>query len=59
MATILAKQSLSWAVLVANGVPKRDRADAAPGVLLGAWRSLKRSMFQPDLAEPTRKVLRY
>ncbi|WP_437486873.1 sigma-70 family RNA polymerase sigma factor [Sorangium sp. So ce1014] len=45
-------------MLVASGVPKRDREDVAQGIVLGARRSVERGMYQPDPAEPARKALR-
>ncbi|HTN89345.1 MAG TPA: sigma-70 family RNA polymerase sigma factor, partial [Sorangium sp.] len=55
---ILAERSLIVAVLIASGVPQRDRADVEQDILLGAWRSVKRGMYRPDPAQDARKALR-
>ncbi|WP_437599570.1 sigma-70 family RNA polymerase sigma factor [Sorangium sp. So ce590] len=58
MEAILAERSVIVAVLIASGVPQRDRADVEQGILLGAWRSVQRGMYRPDLAQDARKALR-
>ncbi|MGK3966698.1 RNA polymerase sigma factor [Sorangium sp. So ce118] len=55
---ILTERPLIRAVLIASGVPKRDRDDVAQGVLLGAWRSIERGRYKPDPEEDARKALR-
>ncbi|WP_437486632.1 sigma-70 family RNA polymerase sigma factor [Sorangium sp. So ce1014] len=55
---ILAERSVIVAVLIASGVPSRDRADVEQQVLLGAWSSVRRGMFRPDPAEDARRALR-
>ncbi|MGK3987788.1 sigma-70 family RNA polymerase sigma factor [Sorangium sp. So ce136] len=55
---ILAERSLIVAVLIASGVPQRDRADVEQGIVLGAWRSVERGMYRPDPADEPRKALR-
>ncbi|WP_437925711.1 sigma-70 family RNA polymerase sigma factor [Sorangium sp. So ce291] len=55
---ILAERSLIVAVLVASGVPQRDRADVEQGIIIGAWRSVERGMYRPDPADEPRKALR-
>ena len=52
------ERSLILAVLIASGVPSRDRADVEQQVLMGAWRSVRRGMYRPDPAEDARKALR-
>ncbi|WP_437828804.1 sigma-70 family RNA polymerase sigma factor [Sorangium sp. So ce1153] len=56
--SILAERSLIVAVLVASGVPQRDRDDVAQGIIVGAWRSIERGMYRPDPADEPRKALR-
>ncbi|XXY49166.1 sigma-70 family RNA polymerase sigma factor [Sorangium sp. So ce269] len=55
---ILAERSLIVAVLIASGVPQRDRADVEQGIIVGAWRSVERGMYRPDPADEPRKALR-
>ncbi|XXY51479.1 sigma-70 family RNA polymerase sigma factor [Sorangium sp. So ce269] len=55
---ILAERSLILAVLIAGGVPTRDRADVEQGIIVGAWRSVERGMYRPDPADEPRKALR-
>ncbi|WP_437721818.1 RNA polymerase sigma factor [Sorangium sp. So ce861] len=55
---IVAERRLIIATLVASGVPRRDRADVVQGVVLGAWRSIKRGMYRPDPAENARQAFR-
>ncbi|WP_437513081.1 sigma-70 family RNA polymerase sigma factor [Sorangium sp. So ce1099] len=55
---ILAERALIVAVLVASGVPQRDRADVEQGIIIGAWRSVERGMYRPDPADEPRKALR-
>ncbi|XXX74141.1 sigma-70 family RNA polymerase sigma factor [Sorangium sp. So ce134] len=55
---IVAERRLIVATLIASGVPKRDRADVVQGVVLGAWRSIKRGMYRPDPAENARQAFR-
>ncbi|WP_437818231.1 hypothetical protein [Sorangium sp. So ce1078] len=55
---ILAERSVIVAVIIASGVPQRDRADVEQGILLGAWRAVKRGMYRPDPAQDARKALR-
>ncbi|WP_437829272.1 RNA polymerase sigma factor [Sorangium sp. So ce1153] len=45
-------------VLVANGVPQRDRADVEQQVVIGAWDSARRGMYRPDPGDEPRKALR-
>ncbi|AUX28150.1 MULTISPECIES: sigma-70 family RNA polymerase sigma factor [Sorangium] len=54
----MAERSLIVAVLVASGVPARDRADVEQGILVGAWQSVRRGMYRPDPTEDARKALR-
>ncbi|WP_438023569.1 sigma-70 family RNA polymerase sigma factor [Sorangium sp. So ce233] len=55
---IVAERRLVVATLIASGVPKRDRADVVQGVVLGAWRSIKRGMYRPDASENARQAFR-
>ncbi|MGK3982705.1 sigma-70 family RNA polymerase sigma factor [Sorangium sp. So ce136] len=57
-AEILAERSMILAVLIASGVPQRDRADVEQGIIVGAWRSVERGMYRPDPADEPRKALR-
>ncbi|WP_437662491.1 sigma-70 family RNA polymerase sigma factor [Sorangium sp. So ce1182] len=45
-------------MLIASGVPARDRADVEQGIIIGAWRSVERGMYRPDPADEPRKALR-
>ncbi|WP_437654705.1 sigma-70 family RNA polymerase sigma factor [Sorangium sp. So ce1182] len=45
-------------MLIASGVPQRDRADVEQGIIIGAWRSVERGMYRPDPADEPRKALR-
>ncbi|AGP39721.1 RNA polymerase sigma factor [Sorangium cellulosum] len=54
----MTERRLIVATLVASGVPRRDRADVVQGVVLGAWRSIKRGMYRPDPAENARQAFR-
>ncbi|WP_437336192.1 RNA polymerase sigma factor [Sorangium sp. So ce394] len=58
MQAILAERGVIVAVLISSGVPQRDRDDVAQDILLGAWRSVKRGMYQPDPRVEPRKALR-
>ncbi|WP_437649087.1 RNA polymerase sigma factor [Sorangium sp. So ce362] len=55
---ILAERSVILAVLIASGVPARDREDVAQGILLNAWRSVRRGMYRPDPKVEPRAALR-
>ncbi|MGK3967704.1 sigma-70 family RNA polymerase sigma factor [Sorangium sp. So ce118] len=55
---ILAERSVILAVLIASGVPQRDRPDVEQGIIVGAWRSVERGMYRPDPADEPRKALR-
>ncbi|XXY48973.1 sigma-70 family RNA polymerase sigma factor [Sorangium sp. So ce269] len=55
---ILAERSIILAVIVASGVPARDRADVEQDITIGAWRSVERGMYRPDPADEPRKALR-
>ncbi|WP_437757189.1 sigma-70 family RNA polymerase sigma factor [Sorangium sp. So ce1389] len=55
---IIAERSLIVAVLIASGVPLRDRADVEQGIIIGAWRSIERGMFRPAPEDEPRKALR-
>ncbi|WP_437961341.1 sigma-70 family RNA polymerase sigma factor [Sorangium sp. So ce119] len=54
----MAERSVIMAVIVASGVPARDRHDVAQEILLNAWRSVKRGMYRPDPKAEPRKALR-
>ncbi|WP_437644669.1 RNA polymerase sigma factor [Sorangium sp. So ce362] len=58
MQAILAERSVIIAVLIASGVPDRDRLDVEQQVLFGAWSSVRRGMYRPDPAEDARRALR-
>ncbi|WP_437601915.1 sigma-70 family RNA polymerase sigma factor [Sorangium sp. So ce590] len=58
MQAILAERSVIVAVVIASGVPSRDRADVEQQVLMGAWRSVRRGMYRPDPTEDARRALR-
>ncbi|KYF64905.1 RNA polymerase sigma factor [Sorangium cellulosum] len=58
MQAILAERSVIVAVLIASGVPSRDRADVEQQVLMGAWRSVKAGRYHPDPAIEPRTALR-
>ncbi|MGK3966020.1 sigma-70 family RNA polymerase sigma factor [Sorangium sp. So ce118] len=55
---IIAERSIILAVIIASGVPARDRDDVEQGIVLGAWRSVERGMYRPDPADEPRKALR-
>ncbi|WP_437825748.1 sigma-70 family RNA polymerase sigma factor [Sorangium sp. So ce1153] len=55
---ILAERSIVLAVLIASGVPARDRPDVEQDITIGAWRSIERGMYRPDPADEPRKALR-
>lgn len=55
---ILAERSVIMAVIVASGVPARDRADVFQNVVMGAWRSVKQGLYRPDPKADPRKALR-
>ncbi|XXY23074.1 sigma-70 family RNA polymerase sigma factor [Sorangium sp. So ce216] len=55
---ILAERSIILAVIIASGVPARDRADVEQDITIGAWRSVERGMYRPDPADEPRKALR-
>ncbi|WP_438014956.1 sigma-70 family RNA polymerase sigma factor [Sorangium sp. So ce315] len=55
---MLAERSLIMAVIVASGVPARDRADVFQNVVMGAWRSVKRGLYRPAPWDEPRKALR-
>ncbi|WP_437319653.1 RNA polymerase sigma factor [Sorangium sp. So ce385] len=58
MEAIFAERSLIRAVLIASGVPARDRADVEQQVLIGAWDSVRRGLYRPDPREDPRRALR-
>ncbi|WP_441290214.1 RNA polymerase sigma factor [Sorangium sp. KYC3313] len=58
MEAILAERSAIMAVIVASGVPARDRADVFQNVVMGAWRSIKRGLYRPAPWDEPRKALR-
>ena len=43
----MAERSVIMAVIVASGVPARDRLDVFQNVVMGAWRSVKRGLYRP------------
>ncbi|WP_437732184.1 RNA polymerase sigma factor [Sorangium sp. So ce1335] len=53
----MAERSVIMAVIVASGVPARDRADVFQNVVMGAWSSVERGMYRPDPDEDPRKAL--
>ncbi|WP_437981493.1 RNA polymerase sigma factor [Sorangium sp. So ce117] len=55
---ILAERSTIMAVIVASGVPARDRADVFQNVVMGAWSSIKRGLYRPAPRDDPRKALR-
>ncbi|WP_437639401.1 RNA polymerase sigma factor [Sorangium sp. So ce854] len=55
---IVAERSVIMAVIVASGVPARDRADVFQNVVMGAWRSIKRGLYRPAPWDAPRKALR-
>ncbi|AUX25133.1 hypothetical protein SOCEGT47_056770 [Sorangium cellulosum] len=55
---LMAEQGLIVGTLIKSGVPRRDRADVAQQVLLGAWQSVKRGMYRPDPRLEPRVALR-
>ncbi|XXY16009.1 sigma-70 family RNA polymerase sigma factor [Sorangium sp. So ce216] len=55
---ILAERSLILAVLIASGVPQRDRADVEQDIIIGAWRSIERGMYRPAPEDEPRKAIR-
>ncbi|WP_438019642.1 sigma-70 family RNA polymerase sigma factor [Sorangium sp. So ce315] len=55
---IMAERSAIMAVIVASGVPARDRADVFQNVVMGAWRSIKRGLYRPAPRDDPRKALR-
>ncbi|WP_433927010.1 RNA polymerase sigma factor [Sorangium cellulosum] len=54
---ILAERSVIMAVIVASGVPARDRADVFQNVVMGAWRSVKKGLYRPAPWDEPRKAL--
>ncbi|WP_437637558.1 RNA polymerase sigma factor [Sorangium sp. So ce854] len=54
----MAERSVIMAVIVASGVPARDRADVFQNVVMGAWRSVKRGLYRPAPWDDPRKALR-
>ncbi|WP_437601231.1 RNA polymerase sigma factor [Sorangium sp. So ce590] len=53
---ILAERSVIVAVLIASGVPSRDRADVEQQVLMGAWNSVRRACTgRTPQTTPTRR----
>ncbi|WP_437597031.1 rhodanese-like domain-containing protein [Sorangium sp. So ce590] len=47
----LMERPLNRAVLLASGVPARDRADVEQQVLIGAWDSVRCGLYSPDPRE--------
>ncbi|WP_437651487.1 hypothetical protein [Sorangium sp. So ce362] len=55
---IFVERPLIRAVLLASGVPARERADVEQQVLIGAWDSVRCSLYRPDPREDPRGALR-
>lgn len=55
---LIAERSIILAVIIASGVPARDRPDVEQDIIIGAWRSIERGMYRPDPADEPRKALR-